>query len=445
MAHITIKNIGPIKEVSFDLNKINVFMGPQSSGKSTIAKIVSYCSWLEKEMVLHANVSILAEKHNLFGDLISFHNLEENYFNNDSEIIYKSDVCEISLFCDENKKSDINIMLGNSRYFKNRKIAYIPAERNFVTLPGLGKYTDSKGNLMSFMYDWFLAKNEINTDRKFIIPIQEEDEFAFYYDKSQDKDTIILKNGETIQLPHASSGLRSCIPMLVVFIYIMETIYQNKRTKSPFEIVGIQDKVEMLPNKQRIEFGEAYKKFVSFAEEWERLISEKHISVIELDNKRIPVDEFKESMYKVQEQMANALGLFSDYHFSQIIIEEPELNLFPKSQQELVYFILSQFAKSSRPHQLVLTTHSPFVLFAINNCMMGGLVGDKIPDDEKSRIASASGWINPSEVSIFEIHDGTIKSIQDEDGIIEDNYLNQAYKENSNEYLSMLNYYDDEE
>ena len=36
MAHIIIKNIGPIKEVELDLNKINVFMGPQSSGKSTI-------------------------------------------------------------------------------------------------------------------------------------------------------------------------------------------------------------------------------------------------------------------------------------------------------------------------------------------------------------------------------------------------------------------------
>ena len=76
---------------------------------------------------------------------------------------------------------------------------------------------------------------------------------------------------------------------------------------------------------------------------------------------------------------------------------------------------------------------------------MGGLIGDKIPNDEKSRIASASAWINPSDVSIYEIHDGTIKCIQDEEGIIEDNYLNQAYKENSNEYLTMLNYYDDEE
>lgn len=39
MAHLIIKNIGPINEVEFDLNKINIFMGPQSSGKSTIAKI----------------------------------------------------------------------------------------------------------------------------------------------------------------------------------------------------------------------------------------------------------------------------------------------------------------------------------------------------------------------------------------------------------------------
>ena len=40
MAHLIIKNIGPINEEEFDLNKINIFMGPQSSGKSTIAKLL---------------------------------------------------------------------------------------------------------------------------------------------------------------------------------------------------------------------------------------------------------------------------------------------------------------------------------------------------------------------------------------------------------------------
>ena len=50
--HIKISNIGPIKEVDFRLNKVNVFMGEQSSGKSTIAKIVSYCQWVEKRFLL---------------------------------------------------------------------------------------------------------------------------------------------------------------------------------------------------------------------------------------------------------------------------------------------------------------------------------------------------------------------------------------------------------
>ena len=56
MAHIIIKNIGPIKEVELDLNKINVFMGPQSSGKSTIAKIISFCLWVEKNVCLFRNI-----------------------------------------------------------------------------------------------------------------------------------------------------------------------------------------------------------------------------------------------------------------------------------------------------------------------------------------------------------------------------------------------------
>jgi hypothetical protein len=77
--------------------------------------------------------------------------------------------------------------------------------------------------------------------------------------------------------------------------------------------------------------------------------------------------------------------------------------------------------------------------------MMGGLVKDKIPEDKRNEFESFHSWIDPKKVSIYEIHDGGLMPIQDEDGIIEDNYLNKAYKENSAEYLSLLNYYDDEE
>ena len=42
MAHLSIQNIGPVKAIDIELNRVTVFMGPQSSGKSTIAKIISF-------------------------------------------------------------------------------------------------------------------------------------------------------------------------------------------------------------------------------------------------------------------------------------------------------------------------------------------------------------------------------------------------------------------
>ena len=50
---LIIKNVGPIKEVDLFINKVNVFMGQQSSGKSTIAKILSFCNWVEKDISFH--------------------------------------------------------------------------------------------------------------------------------------------------------------------------------------------------------------------------------------------------------------------------------------------------------------------------------------------------------------------------------------------------------
>lgn len=40
MNRLIVKDIGPIKYVDLDLKKINVFIGPQGKGKSTLAKII---------------------------------------------------------------------------------------------------------------------------------------------------------------------------------------------------------------------------------------------------------------------------------------------------------------------------------------------------------------------------------------------------------------------
>lgn len=435
MTHIIIKNIGPIKEVELDLNKINVFMGPQSSGKSTIAKIISYCSWYEKNNILGTRPNV-----NFYKDLIEFHNLEDSYFCDDSLIEYKSSNCHIIFSGKKGEPVSIVTKVGPKRVFRNEKIEYIPAERNIVSVPGIGQYTESKNNVLNFLYDWFRAKRNKKEDNKYKLPLNSLNGVSYYYVQDEDSDKLVLENGKEIKLQHASSGLMSVTPMIMVFNYVMNEIYSEQRTQSPFETINIESKIELLdlPNK------EILKRLIS---QTKKLDEAKN----KLSNKKLSpefqaeLDEVMNRYNDSQKKIVNLIGFDSDYNYTKLIIEEPELNLFPKAQQDLIYYILEVIVREKRDHQLVLTTHSPYVLFALNNCMMGGLVKKNIPLKERKTFASYKSWIDPKKVSVYEIHDGTLKCIQDEDGILEDNYLNQAYKENTSEYMSLLNYFDDDE
>ncbi len=59
MSKIRIKNFGPIKEGFkeadgnewMDVKKVTVFIGNQGSGKSTVAKVISTLTWMEKSSI----------------------------------------------------------------------------------------------------------------------------------------------------------------------------------------------------------------------------------------------------------------------------------------------------------------------------------------------------------------------------------------------------------
>ena len=77
MARLRIKNIGPVVEVAFELKRFNFFIGRQSSGKSTIAKIVSFCTWKEKEVQTHPDrQGYLSQYERIFrSQLENFHSM----------------------------------------------------------------------------------------------------------------------------------------------------------------------------------------------------------------------------------------------------------------------------------------------------------------------------------------------------------------------------------
>ena len=193
MANITIKYVGPLKEVSLDIKNINVFMGPQSTGKSTIAKIISQALWAEK------NYLTMGEESDFYQGLLDFHNMDKNYFSNpEAEIIYKSTWCVITMKYEVGKRTPKTIYKNqkNKKLYHNCKIEYIPSERNFVaSIENIYKYTETYNNTISFLGDWYAAKSAYQRRNNFEVDLPDL-LFSYRYKESEERDIIRVGDNE---------------------------------------------------------------------------------------------------------------------------------------------------------------------------------------------------------------------------------------------------------
>ena len=415
MQHLIIRNIGPIEAVELELNKINIFMGPQSSGKSTIAKIISYCLWIEKNVCLLRKYKDIED--NFKQRLEEFHHLDD-YINQDSYIGYESDYVCITykpkeyISCIIEEKERIR-----SFDYKRAKVIYIPAERNLIAVPGWTSFNLPNDNLKSYTIDWGFTRRLFTKES----PLQIKHlNVNYYFDDKNTKDFIQNDGVETL-LTSSSSGIQTSTPL-----YLLQKVF-------------CQYNKELAKNNSFEDASTLETVFQFF-----------RLRTTVREDVTPPESEYfwykgKYCIVKpgMKDKVIKVLDNYTEIQRVQSVIEEPELNLFPETQQKLIYELISDATNSE--NQITITTHSPYILFALNNCMMGGLVRDNIPEEDRPTFESYPSWIDPKLVSVYEIQDRTIRRIQDADGIIEDNYLNQAYKDNVNEYVGLLNYYDDEE
>jgi predicted ATPase len=419
---IIIKNVGPIKKANFNLNKINVFMGPQSSGKSTIAKLISYCTWVEKDVATSQSLKMYQENENDFVKwLEDFHKLNGYLKHPDRHISYESDIIKI-----EYNANSFSIEWKDRYAYKRSKISYIPSERNMIILPDVRKVEFGNSNIRSFLFDWFDARKNYSKTKKMSILNLGID---YYYSENSDEDCIVKSpNGDSydILLSNASSGLQSVTPLLVIMDYLTDRFYTEEEN-----ISSILNERKMQTNRILIE----------------ELVLKKYFN----GNRKSEKDEINEITEKIRvrdKQVGELLAewkkiernLFSTRN-TQFIIEEPEQNLFPETQRDLVYHLLNKCVNGEREHRLTITTHSPYILYALNNCMMGGLIGDKMKAIDKEKVKCKASFINPLYVSIYEIHDGVLKPIQQDDGLISTNYFDAKMKELMDDFYVMLNYY----
>lgn len=418
MTKLRIKNIGPVKDVELNLNRVNVFIGPQSCGKSTIAKIISFCSWLEKDVSLnqdeHFVNRVFIEK-----QLLAFHQMESYFHNQSSFIDYEGDVIHFSY---RHGEEPYIVRMAGFDSIKIGKIAYIPSERNIVSLPGIASLPLPANNIRSFLFDWL----NMHTKYKKENPVRLLDfDMTYYYNDDEKVDKLLLNNGIEISIGEASSGVQSVIPLYVYLHYLTEWIYQNQ------EDISFEKK----------------KKFFNLLEK-SLLRDLKHHSELETYYMEVVKQALLDNKPGKDSPLSKLVDALSKPAFSDIIIEEPEQNLFPQTQVALTYDILKMI--NSKRDMLIITTHSPYILYALNNCMLGWKVKENIPEEDREAKKLEVSFINPEDVSVWQIGEGVFKPetddeelrIQDKDGLIRNNYFDKIMHNVMADFNSLINYYD---
>ena len=143
MATIHIKDVGPLKDTGIiNLTRITLLLGPQGAGKSTLMKILCYCRWIEKEIMLDARKANHYTRYKRFIKLLmKFHRLSSDFFSSDSARTYIGENIELYWQGIDSQNVRIEPILEPPHNPKesilktphNPKISFIPAERNLVS------------------------------------------------------------------------------------------------------------------------------------------------------------------------------------------------------------------------------------------------------------------------------------------------------------------------
>lgn len=389
MRHLIIRNIGPVKFAEFELKRFNFIIGPQSSGKSTIAKILSTCSWVEKEVATTMDEHAVADAAAFRALMVDFHKMTD-YFVEDSEIQFETDVVKISL-----KGESFNVQLKNQEQYRREKICYIPSERNSVTLPELQGYEFGPTNLRSFLFDWFNAREFYGKDNKTdILDLG----VRYFYDPNEQKykDRIEHVNGKTYQIPlgSASSGLQSVIPLQIMIQYYSNQYFKTFAEKTSFDS-DVKTRTIQARVIDKYVLNVAYPGFnpvdrSKLIKKQNDLIHEGNPEARELLNK------YREELERLTVPVRTAY-----------IVEEPEQNLYPSTQRGLLNFIVAS-CNGERAHSLTITTHSPYIINQLNLLLKAA---------DRNEVVNGAA-INFYEMNVYAVQDGEIRDLKvQNDGI----------------------------
>ena len=399
MSKLKISDFGPIKKGYqedngwFYIKKVTVFIGNQGSGKSTVAKLYSTISWIEKALVRGDIREKDILKKGQFISYCSYQNIGD-YFKPNTVIEYKGRAFHLSY-----KNGEITILKNEKNGYSFPKIMYVPAERNFISaVRNVKNLKGLSSTIYTFSDEFIKAVEELRGPLD--LPINN---VKFEYQKLNELSSIVGVDYK-IRLSTASSGFQSFVPLYIVSKYLAETL-RNRNSHAVREL--------SIEEENRIK------------SEIEQILSNENLS-----------DEVKQASLEY---------LSSRFSYSCFIniVEEPEQNLFPSSQQHILNSLLG-FNNLNKANQLVITTHSPYLINYLTLAVKAGTIKQNLSENAISKldeIVPIGSTIFADDLVVYELDEleGTIAKLETYKGLPSDeNKLNEELGESNELYARLL-------
>lgn len=432
MQKIEIKNFGPVKEISLEIKDFILLIGPQASGKSTIAKTIFFFKSLNDDLVKYVMSALEKDDYSkpigsfaktvrrkfieYFGLSLHLDNIYLKYYYTDNVWI------SITL---EKKHSYITPNFSNSFELKIKQLiddAEVFSNSTKINNPLLLTSKD-------------LLQTE-NRKREFISKITKDCNVLF----SDERELLFIPAGRSL-LATLADQLQFIEPKKLDFL--MRTFVTKINLLKPLFNQSLAD---IIKARKLLTLSEIDMVRTKLAEEIiQRILKGKY--QFDKDGEKIYIDN-TDKFVKLnfassgqQESLWILLLLFIIILEQQnvfVVIEEPEAHLFPEAQKEISALIA--LLSNMKQSQVIITTHSPYILASINNLILAHKVGKKHPEKVTHRI-NKNLWINRDKIYAAMVQSGVVSEVIDpEFEIIQQEHIDSVSHIINNEFDYLYQY-----
>ena len=400
MESIEINGFLTIDHANFEIRKINILIGAQAQGKSVIAKLVYFFKTFFSDIFILSIRNFEIKREIDKKCLTQFEQIFPRYSwaNQEFSIVYKNGNCEVSI---------IRTKVGNKYTLKFnycKELADLHKELKYCYKLALNKFDERVEQ----------EKEKKTQGREMIFPetISEKIHDSIFSSLFEGEGSIFIPASRSFFVnlqKNIFSFLASNIdidPFMKKFGALYETSKRFHQTNlfSNDDSEATRKKVDELVND--IVVGEYV-----YGEEQDWILNK--------EDKRTNLANASSGQ---QESLPMLLILkiwpfiYAKEEHQTFFIEEPEAHLFPVSQKQIISLIATIY--NTFGHSFFITTHSPYILTAINNLVVGQDAYDKANGDTEKlkkleKVLPADELIRLEDVSAYTLNKGKLESIID--------------------------------